>query len=125
MRAASSELRRDARRRDDLLVSHGISRALDLLDALGLGPDRLWSLQASPTGISELEFRPDWTALHRMNTLAHLERAWTEECGTREDLSRRSCPKGAKIYLPDEAARKRAWRSASSASSGAGAIARS
>ena len=31
--------------------------------------------QVSSTGISELEFRPDWTALHRMNTLAHLEGA--------------------------------------------------
>ena len=25
-----------------------------------------------PTGISELEFRDDWTTLHRMNSLIHL-----------------------------------------------------
>ena len=57
------------------LVAHGISARILILEALGLGLDRLWSLQVSSTGISELEFRPDWTALHRMNTLAHLESA--------------------------------------------------
>ena len=57
------------------LVSHGISVRILILEALGLGLERLWSLQVSSTGISELEFRPDWTALHRMNTLAHLESA--------------------------------------------------
>lgn len=55
------------------LVAHGISARMLILEALGLGPERLWSLQVSSTGISELEFRSDWTALHRMNTLAHLE----------------------------------------------------
>ncbi|HEV8440613.1 MAG TPA: histidine phosphatase family protein [Methylomirabilota bacterium] len=56
------------------LVAHGISARLLILEALGLGLDRLWSLQISSTGISELEFRHDWAAVHRMNTLVHLER---------------------------------------------------
>ena len=54
------------------LVSHGITGRLLILEALGLGPDRLWSFQLSSTGISELEFRDDWTTLHRMNSLVHL-----------------------------------------------------
>jgi broad specificity phosphatase PhoE len=57
------------------LVAHGVTCRVLILEALGLGLDRLWSIQVSPTGISELEFRDDWTALHRMNTLVHLERA--------------------------------------------------
>jgi broad specificity phosphatase PhoE len=56
------------------LVAHGISSRILVLEALGLGLDRLWSLQLSSTGISELEFRDDWTAVHRMNTLVHLDR---------------------------------------------------
>ena len=54
------------------LVSHGITSRVLILEALGLGPDRLWSLQISSTGISELEFRDDWATLHRMNSLVHL-----------------------------------------------------
>lgn len=54
------------------LVSHGITCRVLILEALGLGLDRLWSLQLSATGISELEFRDDWTTLHRMNSLVHL-----------------------------------------------------
>jgi phosphoserine phosphatase len=54
------------------LVSHGITGRLLILEALGLGPDRLWSFHLSSTGISELEFRDDWTTLHRMNSLIHL-----------------------------------------------------
>ena len=54
------------------LVSHGITSRILILEALGLGLDRLWSLQLSTTGISELEFRDDWTTLHRMNSLIHL-----------------------------------------------------
>jgi broad specificity phosphatase PhoE len=54
------------------LISHGITSRVLILEALGLGPDRLWSLQISSTGISELEFRDDWTTLHRMNSLVHL-----------------------------------------------------
>jgi broad specificity phosphatase PhoE len=56
------------------LVAHGISSRILVLEALGLGLDRLWSLQLSVSGISELEFREDWTAVHRMNTLGHLDR---------------------------------------------------
>ena len=56
------------------LVAHGISIRMLILEALGLGTDRLWSLQVSSTGISELEFRDDWAAVHRMNSLIHLER---------------------------------------------------
>ncbi len=51
------------------LVSHGITCRVLILEALGLGLDRLWSLQLASTGISELEFRDDWTTLHRMNSL--------------------------------------------------------
>ena len=36
-----------------------------------------------PTGISELEFRDDWTALHRMNTLAHLDERAGDAVGVR------------------------------------------
>jgi broad specificity phosphatase PhoE len=54
------------------LVSHGITARLLILEALGLGPERLWTFHLSSTGISELEFREDWTTLHRMNSLIHL-----------------------------------------------------
>jgi broad specificity phosphatase PhoE len=54
------------------LVSHAIVARLIVLDALGLGPDRLWSLDASPAGITEIEYQPTWVTVHRMNTLAHL-----------------------------------------------------
>lgn len=56
------------------LVTHGITSRILILAALGLGLDRIWSLQISSTGISELEFREDWAAVHRMNVLVHLER---------------------------------------------------
>jgi broad specificity phosphatase PhoE len=56
-----------------VLVSHGIVIRLLVLAALGLGPDRLWSIEASPAGISEIEYRDDWVTVHRVNTLAHLE----------------------------------------------------
>jgi broad specificity phosphatase PhoE len=54
------------------VVSHGVTCRVLILEALGLGLDRLWSIQLSSTGISELEFRDDWTTLHRMNSLVHL-----------------------------------------------------
>ena len=57
------------------LVTHSITARILILEALGLGLDRIWSIQVSASGISELEFRPDWTAVHRMNTRAHLEAA--------------------------------------------------
>ena len=55
-----------------VLVAHGIVIRLMVLAALGLGPERLWSVDASPGGITELEFAGDWVTVHRMNTLAHL-----------------------------------------------------
>jgi broad specificity phosphatase PhoE len=55
------------------LVSHGIPGRLLLLEALGLDLNRLWSVSLSATGVSELEFRDDWTAVHCMNTLVHLD----------------------------------------------------
>jgi len=56
------------------LVAHGISARILILEALGLGLDRVWSLEIAPTGVSELEFRGDWAAVHRMNSLVHLDR---------------------------------------------------
>jgi len=56
------------------LVTHGVTGRILILEALGLGLDRIWSLQVSFTGISELEFRDDWAVVHRMNSLVHLER---------------------------------------------------
>src|SRR6266849_596780 len=55
------------------VVTHGVPARILILEALGLGLDRIWSLHLAPTGISELEFRADWAALHRMNTLVHLD----------------------------------------------------
>ena len=55
-----------------VLVTHAIVIRLIVLDGLGLGPARLWSIDASPAGITELEYRDDWVTVHRMNTLAHL-----------------------------------------------------
>jgi broad specificity phosphatase PhoE len=55
------------------LVSHGVTSRILILEALGLGLERIWSLQVSFTGISELEFRDDWAVVHRMNTLVHLD----------------------------------------------------
>jgi broad specificity phosphatase PhoE len=61
-----------------ILVSHAIVLRLIVLAALGLGPDRLWSVDASPAGITEIEYQDGWATVHRMNTLAHLD-------GLRED----------------------------------------
>ena len=55
-----------------VLVGHAIVLRLIVLDALGLGPERLWSLDASPAGLTEIEYLSDWTTVHRMNTLAPL-----------------------------------------------------
>jgi broad specificity phosphatase PhoE len=57
------------------VVSHAVTSRILILEALGLPLERIWSVQVSATGISELEFRPDWTALHRMNTRTHLDAA--------------------------------------------------
>jgi len=56
-----------------VLVSHAIVTRLVVLAALGLGPDRLWSVDASPAGITEVEYVDGWTTVHRMNTLIHLD----------------------------------------------------
>jgi broad specificity phosphatase PhoE len=56
-----------------VLVSHAIVVRLIVLEALGLGPDRLWSVDASPAGITEIEYVDGWTTVHRMNTLIHLD----------------------------------------------------
>jgi len=61
-----------------ILVSHAIVTRLIVLAALGLGPERLWSVDASPAGITEIDYQEDWATVHRMNTLAHLD-------GLRED----------------------------------------
>ena len=56
-----------------VLVAHAIVTRLIVLQALGLGPDRLWSVDASPAGITEIEYQDGWTTVHRMNTLVHLD----------------------------------------------------
>ena len=56
-----------------VLVSHAIVTRLIVLAALGLGPDRLWSVDAAPAGITEIEYQDDWVTVHRMNTLIHLD----------------------------------------------------
>src|SRR5256884_582005 len=56
-----------------VLVSHAIVIRLIVLDALGLGHERLWTVDATPAGITEIEYEPGWATVHRMNTLAHLE----------------------------------------------------
>lgn len=70
--AGLDELRAAHQGQSVCLVSHGITGRVLILETLGLSLDRLWSLQLSSTGISELEFRDDWTTLHRMNSLVHL-----------------------------------------------------
>ncbi|MEK7702093.1 MAG: histidine phosphatase family protein, partial [candidate division NC10 bacterium] len=56
-----------------VLVSHAVVLRLIVLQALGLGPERLWTVDASPAGITEIEYEPGWATVHRMNTLSHLE----------------------------------------------------
>ena len=56
-----------------VLVSHGVVLRLIVLAALGLGLDRLWTLDAAPAGITEIEYEPGWATVHRMNTVAHLD----------------------------------------------------
>jgi broad specificity phosphatase PhoE len=55
-----------------VLVTHAVVARLFVLAALGLGPGRLWTVDATPAGISELEYRDDWVTVHRMNTVTHL-----------------------------------------------------
>jgi len=56
-----------------VLVAHAIVIRLVVLAALGLGPDRIRSVDASPAGITEIEYRDGWATVHRMNTVAHLD----------------------------------------------------
>lgn len=56
-----------------VVVAHAIVTRLIVLAALGLGPERLWSVDASAGGITEIEYEPDWVTVHRVNTVAHLE----------------------------------------------------
>ncbi len=56
-----------------VLVSHAIVMRLIVLAALGLGAERLWTVDASPAGITEIEYQGAWVTVHRMNTLAHLD----------------------------------------------------
>ena len=70
--AAVGVLRDTYRKGAVVLATHGIVIRLIVLAALGLGPERLWSIDVSPAGITELEFAGDWVTVHRMNTLAHL-----------------------------------------------------
>ena len=73
VRRGIDELRAVHRGETVVLVSHGVVTRLIVLAALGLGPERLWSVAASPAGISEIEYRDDWTSVQRVNTLAHLD----------------------------------------------------
>ena len=109
--AGLEELRADARRRDVCLVAHGISARILILEALGLGaraplvaPRRRRPASRSSSSAT------DWTALHRMNTLVHLDEragdAGRSAAGAGTQLQPTQLPKGAKIYLPDEAAQK-------------------
>ena len=56
-----------------VLVTHAIVIRLLVLAGLGLGPERLWTVDASPAGITEIEYTDSWTVVHRMNTRSHLE----------------------------------------------------
>jgi alpha-ribazole phosphatase len=78
VRAALAALVEQHRGETVILVSHAIVLRLIVLAALGLGPDRLWSVDASPAGITEIEYQENWATVHRMNTLTHLD-------GLRED----------------------------------------
>jgi broad specificity phosphatase PhoE len=73
VRAALAELVEQHRGETVILVSHAIVTRLIVLAALGLGPERLWSVDASPAGITEIEYLDAWATVHRMNTLAHLD----------------------------------------------------
>lgn len=67
------ELRAEHEGATVILITHAIVARLIVLAGLGLGPARLWTVDSTPAGISELEYRDDWVTVHRMNTLAHLD----------------------------------------------------
>jgi broad specificity phosphatase PhoE len=56
-----------------LLVCHAIVARIIVTGALGMGFGQIWSVDATPAGISEIEYELTWATVHRMNTLAHLE----------------------------------------------------
>ena len=72
VREVTDELQRAHAGDAVVLVTHAVVVRLIVLDALGLDADRLWSVDASPGGLSEIEYRPGWVTVHRMNTLSHL-----------------------------------------------------
>jgi len=71
--AGVAELRQAHADQTIVLVSHSIVMRVMVLNALGLGLDRLWTVDAAPGGITELEYEPDWATVHRMNTVSHLD----------------------------------------------------
>ncbi len=71
--AGLEALRREHAEATVCLVTHSMVARILIIEALGLPLERMWSVAISATGISELEFRPDWVTLHRMNTRMHLE----------------------------------------------------
>jgi alpha-ribazole phosphatase len=71
--AGVAELRQAHADQTIVLVSHSIVMRVMVLNALGLGLDRLWTVDAAPAGITELEYEPDWATVHRMNTVSHLD----------------------------------------------------
>jgi broad specificity phosphatase PhoE len=73
VRGALAQLIERHRGETVILVSHAVVIRLIVLAALGLGPERLWSVDASPAGITEIEYQENWATVHRMNTLAHLD----------------------------------------------------
>jgi broad specificity phosphatase PhoE len=71
--AGVTALQQAHREQTIVLVSHGVVARVIVLGALGLGLDRLWTLDAAPAGITEIEYEPGWATVHRMNTVAHLD----------------------------------------------------
>jgi len=71
--AGVAELRQAHADQAIVLVSHSIVMRVMVLNALGLALDRLWTVDAAPGGITELEYEPDWATVHRMNTVSHLD----------------------------------------------------
>jgi len=57
-----------------VVVSHGLVIRLIVLEALGVPPARLRAVHATPGGITEIEYRPGFATVYRMNVLQHLER---------------------------------------------------
>lgn len=54
------------------LVSHDVPVRLLILGALGLPPERLWSVGLAATGLTEIEYGREWATLRRMNSVGHL-----------------------------------------------------